>query len=332
MTAANLFIFNFDFSMKADSNSDLVRFLKSFAIIIVGIIVFDLIVGEGMGYLYKKQGSGLLYRTTYAVDSTKADYIVVGSSRASHHYDSKVFENCLQSSFYNCGRDQQNLIYSCAIISAITSRYSPKYIIIDILPNEFTQSAEGHLPALLPYYKNNAIRPYINFNSNFENIKLISKIYPYNSILTDIVMGFNKKWEKDYKGYIKLTRLNEGYHYKIVDSTNIVKEENTIDSAKIKVLSNLVDKLNKRHTPVLLVISPFPYKSVNPTTTNLCLSLCKKYSNLKFLSFTNMPAWFDDKYFFDNVHLNEKGATLFSQTIAKYIIADSKDKSASIVP
>jgi len=145
-------------------------------------------------------------------------------------------------------------------------------------------------------------------------------------------MGFNKKWEKDYKGYVKLTRVKGAYHYKIVDTTNIVKEENTIDSVKIKVLANLIDKLNKRNIPVLLVISPFPYKNVNSITTNVCLSFCRKFNNVNFLNFTNMPAWFDDKYFFDNVHLNGQGAILFSETIAKYIIADRKDKSASIIP
>jgi hypothetical protein len=318
--------------MKINSNADPVRFFKTFAIILLGIIIFDFIIGSAMAQLYKKQKGGLLYRTSYAINETKAEYLVIGSSRASHHYDSKVFEDSLRSTFYNCGRDGQSSLYSCAVVSAIIARYSPKYIIIDILPDEFTQPVSGKLSPLLPYHNNPAIRPYINFNSNFENVKLISKIYPYNSVLTDCLIGLNKNLERDYKGYVKLTKTKEGYRNKIVDTTRYLREENPVDSIKIKALFNLIDKLDKRRIPVLLVISPIAYKNINSITTNVCSSVCKKYSNAKFLNFTNIPAWLDDKYFFDYQHLNSIGADRFSAVIAKHIAADNTNKPISITP
>src|ERR1700744_3385387 len=128
------------------------KFLKSFIIILVGLYLSDWIVGACLKYLYKHQTSGFQYRTSYSIDSTKADYVVLGSSRASHHYDPHVFEQKLNASFYNGGRDAQGIFYSCAVASAIINRYTPKCIIIDVRPGDFSGDDEGKLAPLLPYH------------------------------------------------------------------------------------------------------------------------------------------------------------------------------------
>ncbi len=276
-------------------------------------MIGDQLIGFVLKSLYKKQKSGLLYRTTYSIDSTKADFIVLGSSRANHDYDPKVFESELNSSFYNCGRDKQGLLYSCAVLSAITKRYTPKCVIIDIRPDEFTLSDEGTLATLLPYYDNQAIRPYLNINSRFEQVKMLSRIYPYNSLLTNLIVGLNKKWVEDYKGYVALTNRTSN------DAVETLTEPVAPDSLKINAFSSLIKKLYFQKIPVVLIISPIRYNYISTVSVKECFLLAKKYKNVRFYNFLNKPDWKNYYYYSDNNHLNKWGAAIYSSFVAQFL-------------
>ena len=299
--------------MSSATSQQAFDFFKTFTVVLLGIILFDQLIGRGLSYLYSQQKSGLLYRTSYAIDSTRAEYIVAGSSRANHDYDPTVFENMLKVSFYNCGRDKQGLIYSCAVISGILERYRPKYIIIDIRPDEFSQSDEGTLSTILPYQNNAAVAQYFKYNSKFDNLKLLSKIYPYNSLLTNLVVGLNKNWGRSYKGYIKLTGIDSNLPLEKLE------EPIKANDAKIKVFRQLLTKIGKERIPVMLVISPIRYNYKSTVTVNQCLKLSKSFPNVKFLNFTDLPQWYDYKLYSDNNHLNAKGAAIYSAALATYL-------------
>ena len=65
--------------------------IKTFIFLTI-LIMLDFSIGSILQYFYFKQKSGLLYRTTYSLDSTRADLLVLGSSTATHHYNSEIFE------------------------------------------------------------------------------------------------------------------------------------------------------------------------------------------------------------------------------------------------
>ena len=299
--------------MAATPSQQARRFFKISLLILTIIVISDQLIGRTMEFLYFKQKSGLLYRTTFAIDSTKADYIVLGSSRANHDYDPSVFEKNLHKSFYNCGRDRQGLLYSCAVLSGILERYTPKFIIIDIRLDEFTQADEGTLSTLLPYAQNKAVARYFRYNSRFENVKLISKIYPYNSLLTNLVVGLNKRWSGDNKGYVPLASQCSD------TPVETFSETGKPDTLKMQVFERLLSVVNDRHIPVLLVISPIRYKCLGQVTINECLSLERSYSNTRFLNFTNQRQWENFNLYSDNNHLNSRGASLYSYKLSKYL-------------
>ena len=64
-------------------------FLAKAFVFLAILVILDFLIGSILEYFYFKQESGLLYRTTYSLDSTHADFLVLGSSTANHHYDSK---------------------------------------------------------------------------------------------------------------------------------------------------------------------------------------------------------------------------------------------------
>jgi hypothetical protein len=291
------------------------KFLRAFAVVIVLIYIMDFLIGSALKWLYQNQKSGYLYRSNYCIDSTRSNYLVIGSSRANHHYDSRIFEKELNDSFYNCGRDGQNIIYSCAMASAIVHRYKPKLIIIDIRPNEFTMRDEDKLSSLLPYHNNPAIKPFLKYYSQYEDLKLLSHIYPYNSLLASLIAGVSGKnmGMEDYHGYIRLNGVLQN------KSLIEFKEKGQVDSMKLEAFTELLSLLNEKQIRTFVIISPLYEKYESTLTARISSNVCSRYPSVKFLNFADTALFKDFELYKDQTHLNQSGAKLFSMAIAKRI-------------
>ena len=59
---------------------------------LVLLAVGDFIIGTTLKHFYFNASSGLLHSATYSINETEEDILILGSSRAVHHYDTKVIE------------------------------------------------------------------------------------------------------------------------------------------------------------------------------------------------------------------------------------------------
>jgi hypothetical protein len=295
---------------------ELKSFLKPFLAFVLIMICTDWLVGDAMKYLYDKQRSGRMYRTSYALNTTRADILVIGSSRANHHYNTQILENNLKATVYNCGRDKMGGVYSCAVAAGAIARYTPKLIILDIRPSEFTLSEKDMLAPLLPYNKNQAIQPYIYYNDPYERVKLLSHIYPYNSLLGSLLAANISADNGDnYNGYIPLTGI-----LKKVKLTDYY-EQGIVDTEKVKFYEHLLAQLNARRIPTLVILSPFYYKYHDGSTVAIAKSLCAPYKSVRFISFAHDSISSNKTLFMDKPHLNHSGAQIFT----KKLIASIRD-------
>ncbi len=297
-------------------------FIFKTIIFLVIVFLLDFLVGKTLYFLYFHQKSGSLYRTTYSIEKTNAEMLVMGSSRANHHYAPYAFENRLGLSYYNVGRDGQYLLYNYAILKVILKRYSPKIIIFDFVNQELEFDSRDYerLASLMPYYKKYPdIQPILQLKSSFEKIKLLSQIYPFNSYLLTIAIGntnFNRRDVFDIKGYIPLDgKWNE--LIKTTDNSRTIK----IDSNKLKIYELFIQDCLKAHVKLYIVCSPYYF---NFKSTPLSITLGKKiaakyhidfYDFSQNPSFISKPALFDDPY-----HLNDTGAKIFSDSIVNLLI------------
>ena len=133
----NLYILNFRgmvliriFIIKLKRNVYLF-FAVKLSILIVTLVVLDYTIGSLLNLFYFKQKSGTLYRTTYSLEKTNADFIIFGSSTANHNYYPQLFQKRFNMSCYNTGRDGISVFYQYAVLKAILKRYSPKIVIYD---------------------------------------------------------------------------------------------------------------------------------------------------------------------------------------------------------
>ena len=147
-------------------------------VLFITLVFFDFIIGSLLNIFYFKQESGLQYRTTYSIEKTTADLLIFGSSTANHNYHPGIFQNRLNMSYYNVGRDGKSIFYHYAVLEAVLKRYTPKMIIYDFDEHEFSKDQESYdrLSSFLPYYKKHPeIRSIVDLKSPYEKYKTTVK-------------------------------------------------------------------------------------------------------------------------------------------------------------
>jgi hypothetical protein len=274
------------------------------------------VIGRILKYYYFRQKSGLFYRTTYAIDSTTADILVFGSSRANHHYVPEIFEDSLYLSFYNSGREGNFLLYNYAIFKAVVKRYTPKIVLFDINPNELYYEKESYerLSSLLPYYKGHPeIRSIVELKGPLEKYKLVSEIYPYNSSLLTIAIGnaeLNIARKNDRQGYVPLSgNLIDTILHRIEPVGSI------LDTNKVNAVSDIIQYCNSHYIRLIFIQSPI-FGIIGTTISTQYFEKLNNENKTAFCDFTKDREFLRNPGFFqDQFHLNDAGANYFSKKL-----------------
>ena len=300
--------------------------MKKFALyLIIGlfiVVIGDYVMGSTLKYFYFNASSGLLQRTTYAIEETEAEILIFGTSRANHHYDTKFIEENTGRSAHNTGRDGNFIFYQTALLKSILSRYTPKQIILDCSGTfKHRQVDYDRLSSLLPYYSTHKeLRDIVLLKSPFEKYKLKSKIYPYNSLLTTIAvanLSFNKTRKNNigtYNGYVPRNGI---WKSELVSKETPLEYE--IDKNKLDVFQEFFELVNQEKIPLLVVYSPVYYLYDKNYSVEVCKDICKKY-NTTFVDFSKDIDFLENKKLFqDRTHLNNNGAKLLTQKVLRVI-------------
>jgi hypothetical protein len=292
------------------------KIVITFLILCVALFFFDYVIGLGLKKMYFKQSQGKLYNLTYALEQQSADIIVMGSSRAMHHYNPKIISDSLMSSCYNMGYDGQSILYHKALLDVIIERYIPEIIILDVNVYELSknQSAYDLLSVLNPYVERHPVLwNTLNLQSSFERWKHLSHIYPYNSIFARIIMGNMRFKTKDVSsnGFTARSGIWN-------DNMNVIKydENEDLDKNKIEVFEQFLTKCKDNDIKIHVVLSPsFGIAQNNSSSIDYMRKICEK-ENIPFISYQNNSEFTDNKLFCDPSHLNDTGADEFSSNLS----------------
>ena len=307
--AVNLSILNFNAIM-------IKKIFLNIAFVIIVVFVLDFAIGKTLRYFYFKQVAGTAFETTFVIDSTKAEILIFGTSRASLHYVPQVFEDSLRMSCYNAGRNGNFALNSNLQFSTIINRYTPKIVIFDITPGLLNYNTESYerLSSLLPYYKPHPeIRKIIEMRSPFEKIKLLSEIYPFNSNLIPIITGnfeFKGNRQKIIKGYIP-----DFVHIQDTILKSLEDIKAPLDSIILNSMTSIAATCNQKNIRFVIVTSPL-FASYNTNYTGDLLKNFARINHIEYYNFINDSTFIKrQSYFADQNHMNNDGATKFSQII-----------------
>nr|WP_294893890.1 hypothetical protein [uncultured Pedobacter sp.] len=312
-------------------NNNVILFFKNLLIFLAVVFVVDWAIGLGLEKLYFSLKHGQYAQNTYALDQASPDILVFGSSRAQHHYSSEILSKTLGLSIYNAGRDGQFLPYYCAVQDVILQRKIPKIIILDVNVWELGPNEQKYmkLAQLLPYVAEHPIlKKYTADISEFENLKLISKTYPYNSTLLISVYDHLFKDEQpiDDRGYFPLIgQVTEQMFNKYKTEKDIYDKKRAtqnikIDQHAIAYYHQFLQKTKDLNIKTYVIISPTILKEPNTEEKSLLESIAKKYSNVTFLDYAT-DSTYNNHYqlFADQFHLNKQGSDQFSKELANLI-------------
>jgi hypothetical protein len=220
---------------------------------------------------------------------------------------------------YNAGHDGNGVILAFGILKMVLGRYHPKLVVFDVEPafDIYIYNQDNHdtryLKYLKPYYLEQGIEEIFRDVSVDEWYKVQSGMIRYN---TDII----SKMQDNVRGQVSMTRGFAPLYGDISVDLKVSDNEGDIqlDSLKLKYIERLIYLAHRNNVPIIFVASP-KYGAINSKVLEPVKDICRKtcvpfldyYADKEFMSH---PYWFKEP-----MHLNEKGANIFSQKICNDI-------------
>lgn len=295
-------------------------FLKKLCMFMLLLFVADFAVGKVFDVFRIHAKGGSTYQNEYIANKCITDILILGSSRASHHYDPSVISGGLGFSCYNAGKDGCGMILDYARFAMIAERRYPKVVICDIAPNfdyivEKGKDYTKYIGQLKPYYEKEVVREVMDGASTAENniFLRLSHVYRYNSrIMPLIVDSLVSRGNTKPDGYLPLFGVMET---ESSSKNNGKKDDYQIDSVKFFFFEKLVQECKKNGVTLIFAVSPI-YRGELSESYRPAMELAQKY-NIPFWNCINVEGISDDnKLFQDMTHMNKDGAKVYSEMIA----------------
>ncbi len=292
-------------------------FIVRLLIFSVTLYVADFAIGKVLQKLYFKQSSGFDYQTTYAINETTAPFLVFGSSRANNIFDPTIIEKELKLPCYNAGRYGEPIFYHYAVLKAVLKRYNPQIIILSLDAFSLAKDKDDYdlISVLLPYGDSHPeLYDIINLKGPYERLKMISKIYPYNSLLLPMISGnLASSKEKNYniKGYIPVQTTISGPLHTIDYTKNTL-----LDTTKINIYKAFIKDCIKAKIKLYIVCPPFMINAIGMDNSIITAKMVANTFSIPFFDFSRDTFYTTKpKLFYDYRHLNDKGVALFDKQV-----------------
>lgn len=306
-------------------------FVYKIVIFAVVVAIADFSIGKLLTKKYFSQQQGEDALTTFAIKDVRTDMLVFGSSRAVNIFDPSVMENETGLSCFNAGRIGQSVFYHHAVLKSVLKRYTPKAIILSVDAWDFAEDEFDYdcISCLLPYYEScPEVREIVNLRGPFEKLKLVSSIYPYNSLLLPIIKGNNWKDKRPGhlpNGYVGLKEVFPGP----VETFNFYTTRKEIDTVKVNTYISFINECKARNIELYVVCPPYLQNPVGRNRSLMIAEAIAKEKNVPYFDFAYAPAFLNRQYLFaDFRHLNYQGSQEFSRIISEKIeVTNSGDLS-----
>lgn len=253
-------------------------------------------------------------------ENKKSDFLIFGNSRAVHQINPALLKNFYNGNGFNAGvNGVQGINYIHILLDLIIkSGLKPKTIILQIDPIDFKRNdLVTQLNALSLFYgESKVMRQYVHELNWREEVLLNIKLYRFNNKLINVFFNYIKPSSLNRSGYLPLIGTIDTINKDIIEKQKI--SEHFLPT-KIDALKSIYTICNEKSINMLVVLAP-TYKNI----------LYEEKSKLEFIKLTstmpkltvfdfsdvNVETEFDQaKYWKDKNHLNEEGATIFTNKL-----------------
>ena len=290
---------------------------------IIKVIVFfaivggiDVCVGFAGDYFQSHAKGGETRKINDLAMVDKPDILIMGSSRARHHYDAPFMSDSLGMNVYNAGVDGNGVVLAYGLLSLVLERYQPKLIVFDVEPSFDINKYDGdngnkrYLTPIKPYYHHKGVEKVIKDISTEEWYKNHSGMIRFNTtIITKALDHFRGGAIVD-NGYAPMNGVYEG-EVPIRSGTSP-----GIDFLKTQYVEDFIQMARAKSVPIVFVASP-KYGALSSEELQPAIDICDKY-NVAFLDFYADSFFMQQKELFvEPMHLNSKGARIFTSMLLR---------------
>lgn len=243
-------------------------------------------------------------------DSTK--YLVLG-----HSQPECAFNDTLIANLVNISQSGEAYFYTyIKLVQILKTNPNIKTIFVEFTNNQLLENKDQWIwNDVSLNYRYPKYSPFMNFN---ESMVLVENNFSgfLNSAILSTRSNVNRVWNQNYHfvstigGYKYLDR-----EYTVTEkSSNITSDEKMIaeipSMKNIEYLQKIITYSKSHNVNVFLIRSPI-YNHIDDTDIILNRVLQEEFPNVYFLDFVKFPL--NNSYYADNLHLNYKGAEIFSR-------------------
>lgn len=291
------------------------RFILKVILFFALLFCVDIAIGTLLNFISINAKSGGNKKNNYIAYNMNEELLIMGSSRAAHHYKPDILTDSLNMTCFNCGRDGNGIILMYGRYKLLQKRYTPKVIIYDIAQSFDVVKNDNikYLADLKKFFYNTEVKNIFQNISKTESIKMLSDMYKNNSTIINTIGNYIVADNTANDGYLPMYKKME-----IIPERKIkVAKKIEIDEIKLYYMEKLIEEC-KGKTKLLFVVSPYFFQENDTSVYAPIKELCAKH-NVPFIEYDKSIFNENKDLFSDSSHLNDKGATIYSQIIANAI-------------
>ena len=294
------------------------KYLLHILLFFVIVAAVDVSVGAFGRYLQGHAKGGSTRQFDDLVMKDRHDVLILGSSRAHHHYDAPFLRDTLGVDVYNAGFDGNGVVLADGVLEMVLNRYKPQLVLFDIEPDfdvnvyEKDNHHTRYIKNLKPYYREGGVSEIIKDVSMDEWRKVQSGLIRYNTEILGMAVDNLIDRGMERRGFQSLSGKME----KDPEPKAPKKEE--LDPFKLAYVEKLIVLCQSNDVPLVLVGSP-KYGKTDSEALRPVKDIANKYE-VPFLDYYADPSFMAHKEWFkEPMHLNSEGARVFSKLIAQDI-------------
>lgn len=246
----------------------------------------------------------------------KSDVLIIGSSRAAHHYNSESIANITGLRVYNAGKEGVNSSYQYGLMSMYLRDNTPKLIVYDVC--DFGPNLDSGTTNLFPYYyRDREVRSIIRDRDSYADLKFQFPVYAFNGKIIDLI--YDKLMKKDMPNMWGFEPRNKKINTRDLDLlASQVRKFQGVDMLAAKHFEENIVMIREKKVPIIFVLSP---TLLDETLSGLeIVQRVADEHGIEFYDYRVIKTYhqrFD--YFYDALHLNAVGADVFSKDVAAII-------------
>ncbi len=297
------------------------------------LFVLDRAIGAGMAGLFRSstnEEEGDRYGRAFRA---QPGVVICGSSRALHHYVADSLGVWLGTPAYNLGRDAAwGALYQYASAAMMLRHGAPRMWIVEASTDLYSgKEVLDQLSVFLPYVDEEpAAAEVAAMRSRWEGIRMLSKTYPYNSLLVSLLAPRLGKRVQPRAGYLELTGVMARDTARVEAAPAGVGEGRfPRDPLKWRYLEKTIALLKARGVEVVAVRSPqfLAGAAARAEDRRNGADLARTFGDLgvRFLDFGALdhPEFAENALYWDAEHLNGAGALRFTRELADSLRAQT---------